>query len=215
MSEAAAWPAHVGGRTNQPVRRNSAPFAAGEGFFRPLRKVTVVQIMRGAERLAFRSMRGRARGKRAGELTLQDLNILEVLLFRFMTWSDGHCDPTYEQIQEVTGHARDTISRALRRLGELGILERLRRFTVIPDAEGQGPRVHQAANAYRFALTGKLRALLGLGAAGPPIPDDAAIATRDAWLSNSEQEAAWTGKPNLGSELGRLGRAVTQRESRN
>lgn len=205
------WPQHVGGRTHQPVRRDSHPHAAGEAFYRPLRKATVVHIMRGAERLAFRTMRTRAKGARRGELTLQDLNILEVLLFRFMTWSTGHCDPTYEQIAEVTGHARDTISKAIGRLAKAGILERLRRFQLLPDVEGQGPRVHQAPNAYRFSLPAKLRALLGLGGAEAPIPDDAAIATRDAWLSNSQQEAEWTGKSNLGSALNKLGQGVQRR----
>jgi hypothetical protein len=210
-AQAGLWPPHVDGRTGQKVRRDSQPHAAGEGFYRPLHKATVVHIMRGAERLAFRTFRTRGKGKRRGELTLQDLNILEVLLFRFMTWSSGHCDPTYEQIQEVTGHARDTISKAIGRLKRAGILERMRRFTVVPGAEGQGPRVHQAPNAYRFSLPAKLRALLGLGGAERPIPDDAAIATRDAWLSNSRQEAEFTGKPTIGSELARLERGVNRR----
>jgi hypothetical protein len=210
-AQAGLWPQHVDGRTHQPVRRGSQPHAAGDAFYRPLRKVTVVHIMRGAERLAFRTFRQRLKGRRRGELTLQDLNILEVMLFRFLNWSTGHCDPTYEQIQEVTGHARDTISKALGRLAKAGILERMRRFQLLPDVEGQGPRVHQAPNAYRFSLPAKLRALLGLGAAEAPIPDDAAIATRDAWLSNSQQEAEWTGKSNLGSELNRLGQGVQRR----
>jgi hypothetical protein len=211
VAQAGLWPQHAGGRTFQRVRRDSHPHAAGETFFRPLKKVTVVQIMRGAERLAVRTMYGRKKGKRAGELTMQDLNILQVLLFKFLDWSTGHCDPTYEQIREVTGHARDTIAKAIGRLSKAGILERLRRFQLLPDVEGQGPRVHQAPNAYRFNLPAKLRALLGLGGAEAPIPDDAAIATRDAWLSNSQQEAEWTGKSNLGSELNRLGRGVQSR----
>jgi len=205
------WPAHVDGRTHQPVRRGAQPHAAGEAFYRPLLKVTVVHIMRGAERLAFRTFRTRGKGKRRGELTLQDLNILEVMLFKFLDWKTGHCDPTYEQIWEATGHARDTISKALRRLKKAGILEVMQRFHLLPDVEGQGPRVHQAPNAYRFSLPAKLRALLGVGGAERPIPDDAAIATRDAWLSNSRQEAEFTGKPTIGSELARLERGVNRR----
>lgn len=209
-----AWPPHIDGRTGQKVRRNSSPYETGAGFFRPLKKVTVVHIMRGAERLAFRTMRTRAKGRRRGELTLQDLNILEVMLFKFMDWRSGRCEPTYAQIQEVTGHARDTITTAMKRLSKLGILERLRRFRRIEDAEGKGPRVEQAPNAYRFALPRRLQALLGLGAEGPPIPDDLAVAQRDGRISNDIQHTEATGKPTLGAALARLAAAVAERESR-
>lgn len=218
---ASIWPAHVNGRTGQKVRRDSQPHDAAKGWFRPLKKVTVTQIQRGAERLALRSMRARAKGKRAGELTLQDLNILEALLFRFMTWSTGECDPTYQQIQDVTGHARDTIATAIRRLCKLGILERMRRFNLVPDADGKGPQVHQAPNAYRFALPERLRVLLGLGGSDVPAPDDAVTAARDGRLLNQsqqyaieQQEAERTGKPNVASALARLESGVAQRESR-
>lgn len=209
---ATTWPAHQAGRTHQPVRRHSLPFEAGERFFRPLAKATVVQIMRAAERVAIRSMRARGRGRvkrrHAGELTLQDLNILQALLFKFLDWRSGRCAPTYQDLEAETGHARSTIAGAIVRLGKLGILERMRRFRLVPDAEGKGPQVHQAPNAYRFDLPKGLRALLGLGAESRPIPDDAACAKRDSYLENSEQEAEQTGKPNLGSVLAQWGRAV-------
>lgn len=164
QAQTAAWPPHQGGRTHQKVRRGSAPFEAGEGFFRPLMKATVVHIMRGAERIAVASLRTRGRGKskrrHVGELSLSDLSVLEALLFRCMDWKTGRCAPTYAELQEITGHARDTISAALRRLGALGVIQWLRRFQLV---EGEkGPEVHQAPNAYRFALPAKLRALLGL-----------------------------------------------------
>lgn len=214
---ATTWPPHVGGRTNQPVRRNSQPFEAGEAFFRPLRKAVVVQIMRAAERVAIRTMRtrgrGRAKRKHAGDLTLSDLAVLEALLFRFLDWKSGRCAPTYQDLEAHTGHARDTIAAAIRRLGKLGILERMRRFRRVESVDGAGPQVQQAPNAYRFDLPARLRALLGLGGENRPIPDDAASAALQARLSNGEQEAEWTGKPTLESTLARWGRAVQQRES--
>lgn len=179
MSAAASvtWPRHVGGRTGQPVRRGSQPFEAGERFFRPLNKQTVVLIMRGAERLAIHSMKARGKGRvkrrHAGELTLQDLHILQALLFKYLDWRTGKCAPTYADLAEETGHARDTIAGALRRLGKVGILERMRRFRVAPDVDGKGPQVHQAPNAYRFDLPRTLRALLGLGAESRPLSADA------------------------------------------
>lgn len=216
---ASTWPPHVGGRTHQPVRRGSQPFEAGEAFFRPLKKATVVQIMRGAERLAIRSMKTRGRGRvkrrHAGELTLSDLNILQALLFRFLDWRSGRCAPTYQDLADETGHARDTISGAIRRLRKAGILEKMRRFTRLEDVEGKGPQVQQAPNAYRFDLPVVLRALLGLGAESRPIPDDARTAALQARLSNGEQEAEQTGKSNLESVLAAWGRGLDQRESRN
>lgn len=204
-----SWPPHEGGRTNQPVRRNSQPFAAGEGFFRPLKKPTVVHIMRGAERLAVQSMKARGRTRlkrrRAGELTLQDLNILEALLFKFMDWRTGRCAPTYDDLMEETGHARDTIAGAIKRLAKVGILERMRRFRVVEDRDGKGPQVHQAPNAYRFALPRALRRLLGLSEEERPIPDDAAHAAQNARRSSNQMRADETGLTSL---LDRWGAAL-------
>ena len=41
-AETVAWPPKVGGRTNQPVRRDSRPYEEGQGFFRPIDKITSV-----------------------------------------------------------------------------------------------------------------------------------------------------------------------------
>lgn len=217
---ATTWPAHVGGRTNQRVRRNSFPFEAGEAFFRPLKKVVVVQIMRAAERLALRSMKARGRGRvkrlHAGELTLPDLHILEALLFRFMDWKSGKCAPTYQDLADATGHARDTISAAIRRLKKVGLLEKMRRFTRVEDVEGKGPQVQQAPNAYRFDLPTTLRALLGLGGERP-IPDCAAsdaAERRQSIIHHALQDFDLNRTTSLEAQLGRLGRAVSQRESR-
>jgi hypothetical protein len=211
------WPPHVGGRTGQKVRRNSSPFEAGEAFFRPLLKMTVVHIMRGAERLAVRSMKARGRGRvkrlHAGELRLPDLHILHALLFECLDWKTGRCAPTYDDLAEKTGHARDTIAGALARLAKAGILERLRRFQRVEGADGKGPQVVQAPNAYRFALPARLRLLLGLAAGPPPIPDDAYCDARDARLSKDRMLTEETGQRSLGSALGKLQQAVWQRES--
>lgn len=197
------------------------PFEAGEAFFRPITKVVVVQIMRAAERLALRSMKTRGRGKtkrlHAGELTLPDLHILETLLFKHLDWRSGKCAPTYQDLAEATGHARDTISAAIRRLSKVGILERMRRFTRVEDADGKGPQVQQAPNAYRFDLPRSLRALLGLGGESRPIPDDAvtaALEARQSHINHALQDLEISGKNSLEAQLGRLGRSVHQRESR-
>lgn len=175
VAAAASWPPHAGGRTGQPVRRTSYPFEAGEAFFRPLAKAAVVTIMRAAERLAIVTMRkreiARVKKRHAGALTLGDLAVLQALLFRFMDWKSGRCAPTYDDLEAETGLARDTIAAAIRRLGAVGILERMRRFRRV-EAEGeQGPQVVQAPNAYRFDLPKRLRALLGFGAEAN-LPDD-------------------------------------------
>lgn len=214
MSAAAStpWPPHAGGRTGQPVRRNSFPFEAGERFFRPLNKATVVHIMRAAERLAIRSMKARGKGRvkrrHAGELTLQDLHILHALLFKCLDWRTGKCAPTYADLTEETGHARDTISGALLRLGKVGILQRMRRFSVAPGVDGKGPQVHQAPNAYRFDLPNSLRALLGLGAESRPLAADAEDHLRERKRAVNHMSADDSG---LGAALDRWGAALSAR----
>lgn len=118
---------------------------------------------------------------------------------------------------DETGHARDTIAGAIRRLKKVGILEKMRRFTRLEDVDGKGPQVQQAPNAYRFDLPVVLRALLGLGAESRPVPDDATTAALEARQSRIEhalQDLEISGKSTLEAQLGRLGRAVHQRESR-
>jgi hypothetical protein len=216
---AAAWPPHdAGGRTHQPVRRGSQPFAAGEAFFRPLSKRTVVDIMRGAQRLAIESMRSRTlrriKLRHAGQLTLSALTVLEAMLFRFLDWKSGRCAPTYEELQDWTGLARDTVASAFVQLEKLGVLERLRRFQVVEDPGGKGPQVHQAPNAYRFALPKILRALLGLLDREEAMAADTAYDARNARLSYSEMsadQAEISGRDNIDAALRRLGRALDRR----
>jgi hypothetical protein len=204
------WPPHEDGRTRQKVYRNSAPFEAGEAFFRPLKMETVTHIMRGAERLAVQSLktrgRGRAKRRHVGELSLCDLGILEALLFKCMDWKSGRCAPTYLDLQELTGHARGTISAALRRLGAAGILQWLRRFQLV---EGEnGPEVHQAPNAYRFALPRALRKLLGLKEP-EMIPDDARCSVRERQRAFKSMRGDETGLTDL---FAKWGRALHPRE---
>lgn len=216
--DGAAWPAKIvidgHRRTLQPIRRDSHPADAGDAFFRPVTKELVVRIQRAAERLVKISMRARGKGRRWGELTPIDVQVLEAMLFRFMTWSTGKLDCSYDQLQEATGRARDTIARALERLAAVGILKKLRRF-VRTEIEGKGPQVHQVTNAYAVELPRRLAALIGLGAEPPPPPDDAIVARTQARLDNDVAETAWTGQPTLGDSLARLEHGVRQRESRN
>ncbi|MGZ9202340.1 MAG: hypothetical protein ACXW3D_11575, partial [Caulobacteraceae bacterium] len=139
------------------------------------------------------------------------LQILECLLFKAMHWKSGRLDWTYQQIGKFTGRARDTIARSLEALERVGILERMRRFTVT-EVDGKGPQVHQAANAYRVKLPARLASLLGIRA--PVVPDDHEIAARDGRLSNDLYLSEITGKPTLGSALAKLRIGVDQRESR-
>ena len=207
-----AWPAKVNGRTGQKVLRHSQPYEAGDGFFRPVTKALVTKIMRGVERLAKVTLGQRKKGRRWGDVTPIDLQILEALLFKAMDWGSGKLDWTYEQIREATGRSRQTIAESLDRLEDLGVVERMRRF-VRTDVEGKGPQVQQANNAYRVALPPRIAALLG-HAARPPLPADFETANLAARMANDVHDAEWTGQANLGSALDKLGRAINQRESR-
>lgn len=207
----AAWPQKVDGRTLQQVRRGSVPEEASDPWFIPTPKAAATRIMRGAERLAKQAMKTRKKGARWGRLTPIDLQVLEALLFRFMTWRTGKLDPSYEQLREATGRARETIARALDRLEAAGFLKKLRRF-VKTEVEGKGPQVQQTTNAYRVMLPAAAAALLG--SAGAPPPEDAEIHQAELRLASAEMAAQDTGRASLESELARLGRGVTQRDFR-
>ncbi|GGL48233.1 hypothetical protein [Caulobacter rhizosphaerae] len=215
--EKPAWPKKVDGRTNQRVLARSLPYEAGERFFRAITKDLAAKIMRAAERFAKVSMATRSKGRRRGELTDIDVQILEALIFGFMDWRTGRLEPTYAAIGKKTGRGRATIAASLQRLEDAKILERLRRFKRIEGADGKAePQVEQAPNAYRVSLPQRLAALIGLGPrqARPPVPDDhdhaakAAILTRDVHLTED------TGKSTLGAALAKIEQGINKRDFR-
>lgn len=202
-------------RTHQRLRRNSQPYDDGEGFYRPITSQLASKIMRGAERFAKAAMRARMKGARRGILTDIDLQILEALVFRFMDWRSGRLEPTYAMIAAETGRARATIAASLERLEAAGFIERMRRFRVVEEAEGQkAPQVEQAPNAYRVSLPKRIAILVGLGPRICVPPDDHGHAAIAARIANDVHDAEWTGRSTMGAALARLEEAIRKREFR-
>ena len=199
--------------TDQPLRRNSKPYDAGWGFYRPITSTLASKIMRGAERFAKAAMRARLKGARRGILTDIDLQILEALVFRFMDWRSGRLEPSYAMITAETGRAKATIAASLARLEGLGFIERMRRFRVVEEAQGQkAPQVEQAPNAYRVSLPQRIAILVGLGPRVCVPPDDHRHAAIAARIANDVHHTEWTGKATMGAALARLEEAIRKRE---
>ena len=200
-------------RTHQKLRHSSQPYEAGEAFYRPITSKLASNIMRAAERFMKAAMRARLKGARRGDLTDIDLQILEVMIFQFMDWRSGRLEPSYSMISAATGRARDTIAKALERLERVGFIERMRRFRVIEEAEGQkAPQVEQAPNAYRVSLPQRIAILVGLGPRVCVSPDDHWHAAIAAKTTNDIHHAEWTGKSTMGAALARLEEAIRKRE---
>jgi DNA-binding transcriptional ArsR family regulator len=79
-------------------------------------------------------------GQHGGILKRTGLAVLKALLFGFASVATGRCDPSFNTLARAAGVARATVAVALKRLEEVGILERVRR---------QAGRVRYS-NAYVF-----------------------------------------------------------------
>src|SRR3954464_3653273 len=66
-------------------------------------------------------------GKHGGCLKRTGLQVLRILLFHFHNVHNGRCDPSLDTIAKAAGMARSTVAKALNRLEEAGIIERIRR----------------------------------------------------------------------------------------
>lgn len=88
---------------------------------------------------------------RNGAIGQAGIQIIEFLA-RIIDYSTGALFPSLFSIMEGTGLSKNCVVQALSRLKEARILDWFRRYEPIPDdeAQGAGPRVRQATNAYRF-----------------------------------------------------------------
>lgn len=213
MTTALAWPQKDNGRTYQPVRRGSVPEEEAKSFYQRERAGhTGREILRAAKRLMTDTFAGRKKGARRGALSLAEYNILKFMIWECWDKRTGKLDPSYSQIQKGTGHARQTISKALDRLEALGFIDRLRRSRRVQLADGK-VEVQQTNNAYRVHLPERIRRWLKLGPP-PPIPDDQLQRTQTAFIENDLHIAEETKKTSIGSALAKLGAAIDKAESR-
>ena len=104
------------------------------------------RIMHLAETLERRTkLAGKKNGALHGPYGLQ---VLRTLLFGFMNAKTGRCDPSYSDLEERTGFARDTIADCLHDLEASGILLIMRRMVRVIVNGVRMPR--QITNAYAF-----------------------------------------------------------------
>jgi len=118
------------------------------------------RIMHAAE--AF-ERRTKKKGKKNGLLGATGVNVLRVLLFTFHS-AQGQTYPSYNALQEATGHCRQTIAECIERLerhGFLKVINRIKReagkvFSGLHGRMIEIVRVVQTSNAYTMHLPAEL-----------------------------------------------------------
>jgi hypothetical protein len=108
-----------------PCWRKGSQFDRGNQWRRPLDRNDRARILHCAEALERRT---KQKHKRDGLLGQSALAVLRCLLFQFQNRQSGRLDPSYTQIQKITGFCRETVSKALKNLEIAGILEIMRRI---------------------------------------------------------------------------------------
>lgn len=204
-------------RSSRPVRRGSQRKGACEGgFWRAFDPRQSGRMMRAAE---LYDRAGKRPGSRNGALGHVALEVLRALLRR-IDYRTGRLDPALTTLMADTARSRGAVVRALASLRDHGFLGWIRRFVEVA-AEGAGPRVRQASNAYRLMLPEAALRLLGARAGPPPLPADAAHALAEAAGAMGAMEARMSiagaggrlvGGP-LGEALDRLAESLLRRES--
>lgn len=205
-------------RERTPVRRHSRAAGRCEGvFWRRTNREEVRTILLAAKRY---ERAERQRGERSGPLGSVAIELLE-LFTNLVNFRTGRLEPSIDTLMRMLCRSRDAIVRALKNLRAHGFLDWLRRYEPT-GAQGRGPQVKQASNAYRMSLPAKARQLLGRLGMAPPPPEDhaqrqaereAAIEAHKASLPNDELALFTLGDTPLGRALAALGKSVQQRES--
>ena len=122
--------------------RRNAEYATDSRAFRPIDRNQRVRVIIAAEALERRT---KGKGCKSGVLGQSALRVLRCLLFDFCAVPTGRCCPSYEAIREMTGFCYSTISGALTRLEQSGLVRIVRRILWTP----LGAR--QTSNAYAFS----------------------------------------------------------------
>jgi hypothetical protein len=108
-----------------PRWRKGSRFDVGEKWRRPLDRNDRARVMVCAEGLERRS---KHKHKRDGVIGQSGLAVLRCLVNHFQNRHSGRCDPSYTQIQKITGFCRQTIAKAIKNLELVGLLEIMRRI---------------------------------------------------------------------------------------
>jgi hypothetical protein len=122
--------------------RRNAEYASDSRVFHPIDRNQRTRVIIAAEALERRT---KGKGCKSGVLGQAGLRVLRSLLFDFCAVPTGRCCPSYDRIREKTGFCYSTISGALRRLEQSGLVRIVRRIL----RTSLGAR--QTSNAYAFS----------------------------------------------------------------
>jgi hypothetical protein len=203
---------NTGGRTFQPVRRNSyyANDRRSVALWRPIapnsreaRRIVGAR-MKAAE---FYDRRHKEAGKKNGPLGHVGLEVLREL-YRLVDFKTGRLEPAIATICEAIKRSKQAVVDALKRLKEHGFLDWVRRAEPIDDAEGAGPRIRQISNAYGFSLPKFAAAWVAKKLGNGPTPD-CELARREAAATELEAMLETLKPPakNGGTDGGNLQRS--------
>lgn len=139
---------------HSPVRRDSHPLEAADGFYRPIsfreRATIVDQVTRWS-----------AEQRKGGiePLTASAKHILRTMLLDLWRFGEegerGVFDWALSYIAARARRSKQTVVHALQQLARAGVVEWIRRCE--PNDDPDGPAFVQATNAYRFLLPVKVR----------------------------------------------------------
>jgi Helix-turn-helix domain len=160
-----SFPGFAGPRTYAawPVWKDSA---RGEIRFAPLPKKEAARRWHKARRF---DRQTHTPGKHGGALGRSGLAVFYVLLFDFLDHATGRLEPSYDAIAVKAGVCRRTVSAALKRLRELGLLHWHRRCHEGKDEAGNF-RLIQETNAYAVLPPSHWRGYHEPPPAPPPDP---------------------------------------------
>jgi hypothetical protein len=100
--------------------RRNAEYASDSRAFKSIDRNERVRVIVAAEALERRT---KGKGCKSGVLGQSGLRVLRSLLFDFCAIPTGRCCPSYEAIREMTGFCYATISGALSRLEQSGLVQ--------------------------------------------------------------------------------------------
>jgi hypothetical protein len=108
-----------------PLYHRNSQFGPPER--RPLERNMRVRILHLAIALDHRT---RQKGQHGGVLKRTGIEVLRVLLFKFLNMKTGACFPSHQQIAQAAGCCIETVRKAIRALEAAGIITTIRRKIV-------------------------------------------------------------------------------------
>ncbi len=124
-------------------------------------------------------------GKHGGIIGRTGLAVLYTLIFDFLNWKSGRLDPALATIARKSGVSERTVSKVLKHLKTLGVLNWVRRCETAYTTAGQFI-LRQRSNAYAIITSSSW---IGYRETEPPPPDPATCGMPDPYPTPLERVA--------------------------